>query len=152
MENKFKSININVCPTGGQCVESLENNSYIMFKNLDFSSVAKQFSANYSSINNDAQIQVMLDSLNGKVAGTLTAESSGSLNAYKIKSCVLDDVSGVRDIYLVFKTHTKNDIKLNWFSFQKTVGENADIETIDKKLSLKIFPVKNSTKIVKLQA
>ncbi|MGA2408716.1 MAG: glycoside hydrolase family 3 C-terminal domain-containing protein [Bacteroidales bacterium] len=139
-ENKFKSININVCPTGGQCVESLENNSYIMFKNLDFSSVAKQFSANYSSINSDTQIQVTLDSLNGKVAGTLTAESSGSLDAYKIKSCVLDDVSGVRDIYLVFKTHTKNDLKLNWFSFQKTVGEIADSETIEKELSLKIFP------------
>ncbi|MBN2862225.1 MAG: glycoside hydrolase family 3 C-terminal domain-containing protein [Bacteroidales bacterium] len=139
-ENKFQSIDIIACPTGGQCVGSLENDSYIMFRNLDFSSVAKQFSAYYSSINSDSQIQVMLDSLNGRVAGTLNAAFTGSSGAYKIKSCVLDDVSGVRDIYLVFKTHTKDDIKLNWFSFQKTVGEIVDIETIENKLSLKIFP------------
>ena len=40
----------------------------------------------------------------------------------------------------MFNTHTKDDLKLNWFSFQKTPGEISDVETVDKVLTLKIYP------------
>jgi hypothetical protein len=139
-EKKSPSPKILACKAGGQCIGMLNNNGYVVYKNLDFSTEAKQFTASLSSTLNGASIQIVLDSLKGTVVGTLTITSTGSLDVYNTQSCTLSNVTGVRDVFLVFKTTTANAININWFSFQKEVGYFSGFETMIENFDSKIYP------------
>jgi beta-glucosidase len=140
-ENKSASVRIIACSDGGQCIDSLINNSYIVFKNFDFTTEAKQFNASLAStLNTGTSIQIVLDSLNGQLAGTLNVLSTGSWNNYVVQSCLLNGVSGVRNVYLIFKTGISNACRLNWFSFQKTIGEEIKFAKPDDEYQVSIYP------------
>jgi beta-glucosidase len=138
-ENKSSSGKVAACSDGTQCMTSLTNNSYIVFKNLDFSAEAKQFKASLSSLTTGASIQVVLDSLNGTVAGTLTISPTESLNTYTSQICPVNGITGVRDIYLVFKTGASSACNLNWFHFLSSETGINPLPT-GEKYSVTIYP------------
>lgn len=141
-EKKSSSgVIISSCNTGGQCLTSLSNKSYVVYKNFDFSTEALQFDASLSSpADNQSSIQIVLDSITGSLAGTLKIAKTGNTDIFQVQSCTLNGVTGVRDVYLVFRTTSTSACKLNWFQFQKTIG--TAINTINKEVEyqLRIFP------------
>jgi hypothetical protein len=62
------------------------------------------------------------------------------LNTYKTESCELSGVTGIKDIYLVFKTDMTNSCRLNFFSFQKTIGDEVKSINNDDDYKLNIYP------------
>jgi hypothetical protein len=146
-ENKSASVTIKPCSDGGLCIDSLVNKSYVVYKNFDFNTEAKQFNASLVSLNKTGSIQIVLDSLNGPLSGTLAVSPTADLETYKVESCELTGASGVRDVYLVFKGGASSVCKLNWFSFQQTIGENINTfkESMDYKFHL--FPNPSNTKV-----
>jgi beta-glucosidase len=138
-ENKSAAGKVAACSDGGQCLTSLANSSYIVFKNFDFSSEAKQFKASLSSLTTGASIQIVLDSLKGTVAGTLNISPTENLDTYTSQVCPLNDFTGVRDIYLVFKTGASSACNLNWFHFMSyETGVNPIFS--DEKFQVNIYP------------
>ncbi len=138
-ENKSQPIELVSCSEGGQSIDSLANNSYIVFKNLNFSTKALQFNARLATSLNGSSIQIMLDSLNGALAGTLTISSTGDVNTYITESCQVNGITGVRDVYLIFKTGNSSACRLNWFYFQENISDlNKTAENY--QYTLKLFP------------
>lgn len=147
-ENKSPSVKIEACKDGGQSITTSGNNSYVVYKNFDFTTEALQFDASLSSIvDNQSSIVVVLDSLDGQVAGTLKIAQTGTAETYKIQSCTLSGVRDVRDVYLVFKTGSASTCKINWFKFQKNIGTavNSINQADDYKLS--IYPNPSSADV-----
>ena len=139
-ENKSPTVKLAACPEGGQSIDSLINGSYVVYKNLDFESEALQFNARLTSINNSgASIQIILDSLNGTLAGTLTIVPTRDLNTYHDQWCTINGVTGVRDVYLVFKSGTAGACRLNWFYFKQTIDNLYNRET-DSEYRVKLYP------------
>ena len=140
-ENKSASVVVASCTDGGQCISSLSNNSYVVYKNFDFSTEALQFDASLSSLTDSpSSIQVVLDSLSGQVAGTVKIIRTGATDTYKTQSCTLSAVTGIRDIYLVFKTGAASAGKLNGFKFQKTIGTAANTINGEGDYQVSIYP------------
>jgi len=140
-ENKSASVVVASCTDGGQCISTLSNNSYVVYKNFDFSTEALQFDASLSSLTDSpSSIQVVLDSLGGQLAGTVKIVRTGGTDTYKTQSCILSGVTGIRDIYLVFKTGAVGAGKLNGFTFQKTIGTAANTTIREEDYQLGIYP------------
>jgi hypothetical protein len=148
-ENKTASVKIEACLGGGQCITASGNNSYVVYKNFDFTTEALQFDASLSSIvDNQSTIEVVLDSLSGKVAGALKIIQTGTTETYQIQSCTLSGVQDVRDVYLVFKMKSAGACKLNWFRFKKTIGTavNSIHKADDYKLS--VYPNPSNSEVM----
>ncbi len=147
-ENKSASVAIQSCSEGGLCIDSLVNNSYVVYKNFDFKSVAKQFNARLASLSSTGKIQVVLDSLNGTIAGTLNILPTTDLRTYAVESCEFSGITGVRDIYLVFKGGASSVCKLNWFSFQQTIGEKVNTSVDFPVYKFSLFPNPSNSKFI----
>ena len=130
----FKSgdyLSVEASPDGGQNVGGTKDNQYLVYKNIDFGSGvngATKFSARLSVKGSNAggNIEIRLDSPTGPLAGTLTvaATAPDNWNVYQTQSTDIANVTGVHDVYLVFKvaagkTYVAN---LNWFQFSKTLN------------------------------
>ncbi len=141
-ENKSTTgVVIASCSAGGQCLTSLGNKSYVVYKNYDFSTEALQFDASLSSLADiQSTIQVVLDSINGSLAGTLKIVKTGNTDTFQVQSCTLIGATGVRDVYLIFRTTAISACKLNWFQFQKTIGTGSNEIKKEDDYQLKIYP------------
>ena len=140
-ENKSSTVQVAHCTEGGQCITSLSNNSFVVYKNFDFSTEALQLDASLSSLTDGpSSMQVVLDSLSGQTAGTVKIVRTGSTDTYKIQSCTLSGVTGIRDVYLIFKTNAASAGKLNWIRFQKTIGTAVNILNREYEYHLSVYP------------
>jgi hypothetical protein len=61
-------------------------------------------------------IDVRLDSPGGKLVGTLTAAGTGSWTTFKPEQTTVSGVSGIHDLYLVFRGGF-GVCNLDWFKF-----------------------------------
>jgi len=138
-ENKSGSIKFGATPGNGKCIQSISNNSYILFKNMDFAAGARQFNAYISSIEDNAVIEILLDSLDGPLAGSLNVLSTGDAENYYITSSELDRISGIHDLFLRFTTSSPESLKVDWFNFQENVGIIAS-HADSKDFTASIFP------------
>ncbi|MBN1182170.1 MAG: glycoside hydrolase family 3 C-terminal domain-containing protein [Bacteroidales bacterium] len=123
-ENKSGTVSIKSCLQNKLCANLSGNNSYVSYKNLDFNTEAKQFYANLSSISTSSHIDIIVDSLDGATIGSLSISPTTDNETFEIQSCLVDEITGVRDIFLVLKGEISSACKINWFSFQDTVITN----------------------------
>jgi len=118
-ENKTSSVMLKSCSEGGLCLDSLPDNSNVVYKNFNFDKSALKFKARQASLMNNGSISIVLDSISGPVAGTLNLTNTGSITSFVTDSCNLSEIKGVHDVYLVFKGGTATvGTRLNWFTFQ----------------------------------
>lgn len=144
-ENKSSTVKLAACAEGGQSIDSLINDSYVVYKNLDFQIEALQFNARLASINyGGAVIQIRLDSLDGTLAGSLNIVPSQDLNTYHDQWCTLSGITGVRDVYLVFKSQQAGACRLNWFFFKSTI-DNVNQKETEGEYRAKLYPNPAST-------
>ncbi|WP_376773951.1 carbohydrate-binding protein [Paenibacillus phytorum] len=118
---------------GGQSIGGTANGSYAVYKNIDFGVGASAFSARVSAdANSGGNIEVRLDSPAGTLAGTLTVDPTGG--NYQTLTSGTTSITGIHDVYLVFKTTNTNVGSLNWFKFlHRSVLAQMEAENYDSK-------------------
>ncbi len=122
LEGKSSGVTFRAITQGNLCVNLSGNNSYILVKNFDFSTRAKQLNASLASTDESSSIQVVTDQVGGHVAGTITIEPTMDLEIFTIQSCELDGIEGIKDIYLVLKGSSTANCRIDWFNFQEIVS------------------------------
>lgn len=140
-ENKSATVAIKACSEGGLCIDSLVNNSNVVYKNLNFNKGVLQFKARQATLSANGTISLALDNLTGPVIGTLNLTNTGSATTFITDSCKLSTITGVHDVYLVFKGGT-SVCKLNWFAFQpKDSVANGLVDAKDNEgYKLNLYP------------
>ncbi|MDD4993195.1 MAG: glycoside hydrolase family 3 C-terminal domain-containing protein [Paludibacter sp.] len=144
-ENKTATVMLRSCSEGGLCLDSLVNNSNVLYKNFNFSKGALQFKVHQASVISNGSITIMLDSLTGTNAGTLTLTNTGSNTTFVTDSCNLNGINGVHDVYLVFKGGSATaGTRLNWFTFKQSATNGlATVNTNGYSLNMYPNPASN---------
>jgi hypothetical protein len=97
---------------------NVDNGEYIMLRSVDFGEVgAKRFVASVASTGANGVIELRIDSLEGKVIGTLKVGSTGSFDSYATMGTSLKGTNGVHDLYLCFKGADDSEelFRLDWW-------------------------------------
>jgi hypothetical protein len=140
-ENKTASVMLKSCSEGGLCLDSLVNNSNVVYKNFNFSKGALQFKVRQASVINNGSITIMLDSLSGTNAGTLTLTNTGSMTTFVTDSCNVNSITGVHDVYFVFKGGSATaGTRLNWFAFKQATPNGLTDPKANNGYQLSLYP------------
>jgi arabinoxylan arabinofuranohydrolase len=102
----------------GMFVTAIDNNDYIKVRGVNFSKSAKLFQANVASASKGGTIEIRLDNVDGKLLGSCLVNSTGSWNRWLTKSCKVQQVKGVHDIYFVFKGTDGQLFNIDWWKFK----------------------------------
>lgn len=89
--------------TGAIYVSNIDNGDYIKIRSVDFGKGATKFEATVASLSSKGNIELRADSLSGKLLGKLEAKSTKNTQDWKAQLCKTDRITGVHDLYLVFK-------------------------------------------------
>jgi hypothetical protein len=101
----------------GVYVTDIDNGDYIRVRSVDFGTGAKSFEANLASKTNKGTIEIRLDSVAGELAGTLKLKvREVGMNWKTVKSKV-KNISGVHDVFFVFKGSEGDLFDFNWWKF-----------------------------------
>ncbi|WP_143316540.1 carbohydrate-binding protein [Clostridium sp. HBUAS56017] len=109
-------------------VTSINNGDWLAVSKADFKNGAKSFKANVASTVG-GKIEIHLDSLDGKLIGTLNVGSTGGNQAWKEMKCDVNAVSGVHNVYFKFVGNgTSNLFNMDYwqFSTDSTGGNTGD--------------------------
>jgi len=112
---------------GGTAVGYVKDGDYIVFNNLDFGSGASSFRARVAT-ESGTSIEIRKGSSSGSLLGTLSVTSTGSYENYQEFTCNISNVSGVNDLYLVFKGYINTD----WIMFTPITTSTASINAFTK--------------------
>ena len=108
----FDAINGTEAKSIGTGVGYLTNGDYAVYKNIDFGSGATSFKALVAGELNP-NIELRLNSPTGTLVGTLPVEATGDWDTYEEQACNVSGVTGVNDLYLVFK----GSVNIDSFTF-----------------------------------
>jgi len=86
----------------GIYVTDIDNDDYIKVRSVDFGHGAKAFEASVASIQGGS-IEIRIDGRDGVLLGTLDVKSTGSNQTWETQSCQVNIVTGVHDVYFIFK-------------------------------------------------
>ncbi len=102
---------------GGKNIGYIENGDWVKIKALDFDKGTSRFEARVSSANAGGYIEIRLNSPSGTLAGKCQVTNTESWQTWETKTCAIDDIKGVFDIYLVFTGGGGYLFNLNWWKF-----------------------------------
>lgn len=100
--DKQSGIKTEDCSEGGQNIGYIENDDYIMFRNVDFEDGAKSFTARVAGGQDGCAIEVYVDSLDGTPIAKCSIPSTGGWQNWTDVSCNTAAVTGKHTIYLKF--------------------------------------------------
>lgn len=112
--NKQNGIETVSCNQGGMAVTNIENGDWIKVLGVDFgtsgaksftASGAKSFTASCANAKKlkGSAIEVRVDSINGALLATVPVNYTGKSDIWKRKTVKTKPVTGVHDVYFVFK-------------------------------------------------
>jgi len=99
----------------GVYVTDISNGDYIKVRSVDFGKGAKTFLASLATSSSKGNIEVRVDSKDGRLLGTLDVKETGENHNWKTQSCKLNKVKGVHDVYLIFKGGDGNLFNFDWW-------------------------------------
>ncbi|MGV8879234.1 MAG: ThuA domain-containing protein [Sphingobacteriaceae bacterium] len=105
----------------GKRLGTIHNKSFFVLKQIDLKGI-KSLGYKYASKDNDATIEVHLNSVTGPVISTLNYQATGEWNTFNEESALVKAPEGKNDLYFVF---IKNELpdqhlcSLEWISFNK---------------------------------
>lgn len=112
---------------GGKNIFDFQRNAYFKYSNVDFGDVpACGFSARVADFTDNADLNIILDSIDGEVIGTLHIVTTGKQQDWETQSCAIKPTTGVHDVYLKFENNPAT-VSLNYFSFLHTEPEEIEI-------------------------
>ena len=106
---------------GGSAIGYIENGNAITFKNVDFGDGVASFKARVAT-ENSTSIEIHANSVNGTLLGTLSVGSTGSWDTYREMSTNVSNITGVKDLVLVFS----GAVNVDWFTFSKSGSAQTD--------------------------
>jgi CSLREA domain-containing protein len=95
----------------------IENNDYIMFKDVNLGTNANQFIARAASKKDGGYLKIRLGSKTGEQIGSCRINSTSGWESWAAVSCDIKPVSGKKDIYLVFSGSGYGLFNIDWFLF-----------------------------------
>jgi len=113
-----KGVETSVDNNGKVYVSDIHDGDYIKVRDVDFKKGAKIFRANLASFNGGT-IDIRLDSAEGRKLGTMVIEASPADRTWKLQSTKLSSVSGVHDVYFLFKGGEGKLFDFDWWQFGK---------------------------------
>jgi hypothetical protein len=105
--------------TTGVYVTSINNGDHIKVRSVDFGKGATSFEASVTSAVGGGKIELHLDSLTGTLLGTLEVPNTGDWQHWTMQACKVKQVSGVHDLYFVFKGGEGDLFHFNWWKFKR---------------------------------
>ena len=105
--------------TVGVYVTDIDNADYIKIRRVDFSSRGpEQFQASVACGSNGGQIDIRLDSPNGRLIGRINVKNTGDWQTWETLSCKVRPVTGIHDLYLVFSGGNGELFNIDWWKFE----------------------------------
>lgn len=96
---------------GGMNVYDINDGDYIKVNDVDFGTKgAETFSASVSCAAEGGTIELHLDSLSGKLVGTLPVTSTGGNDIWKTETTNITGATGIHDLFYVFKGGTNGNL------------------------------------------
>lgn len=97
----------------------LDNADWLRFDRVDFGDLTNQFFVKLAvpADNAGGRIELRLDSLDGKIVGTMNVADTGGWDIYNTQSIDTDDITGVHDLYIRFLTDLGGVANIDWFQF-----------------------------------
>lgn len=134
--NDQSGIQTEACnDTGGSDnVAFIENGDWLRINTLDFDLGAASFNARVSSAGSGGKIEIHLDSPTGTLMGTCTVKATGNWNTWQTQTCPVSNVTGLHNVYLVFKGGSGYLFNLNWWKFNAvltSVADKKDVQSIE---------------------
>lgn len=111
------SIEVADGPDGGRHVANIENGDSIKVESVDFLTGALSFTASVASGASGGSIELYLSSATGMLLGTCMVPATGGWQEWETVSCDVADVTGVHDLYLVFKGGSGSLFNLDHWQF-----------------------------------
>lgn len=103
-----KSMEDNVA---GTFVMAKYNDAFIKVKEVDFRKGASKFTTRIGTTQNgNVSMEIRLDSKNGELLGTVNVPMTGGNDKWASQTIDVKKVSGIHDLYFVFKGEAKTDI------------------------------------------
>jgi arabinoxylan arabinofuranohydrolase len=102
----------------GMYVSAVDNNDYIKVRGVQFNKAGKSFEVSVATASAGGVIQIRADSLEGKLLGSCNVGSTGGWNKWLIKTCKVQQVKGLHDIYFVFKGANGQLFNIDWWKFR----------------------------------
>ncbi len=102
---------------GGENLGFIQNEDYVVYKNINFGSGAESFQARVASTSSGSNIEIRLDSITGSLVGTCQVPTTGDWQTYSTQTCNVSGVSGIHDLYLKFTGSSSYLLNLNWWKF-----------------------------------
>ena len=104
----------------GVYITDIHNTDYIKVRNVDFGKGARSFEACVASMYREGNIELHLDSLNGKLIGICEVGCTGGKKKWHIKTCTVEEAIGKHDLYLVFTGKGKYPFfYFDWWQFKQ---------------------------------
>jgi hypothetical protein len=133
---------------GGLDVTYIESGDWIMVNGADFGYGAGSFDARVASATGGANIELHLDSLNGKLIGTCAVTGTGGKQTWETKSCAVSDVTGLHDLYLKFTGGSGSLLNINWWNFNVITTA---LNNVNPKYPISIISANNEKYLKGLQ-
>jgi arabinoxylan arabinofuranohydrolase len=101
-------------------VTTITSDSWLKFQKVDLGAGAVSFQARVSASSGANSIEIRLDSVSGTLLGTCDV-AAGDETWTTVVTGLNGGVTGVNDVFLVFKGGTGNLLKLNWIRFTSPI-------------------------------
>jgi arabinoxylan arabinofuranohydrolase len=100
----------------GIYVTDIDNGDYIKIRSVDFNKGAKLFEANVAA-STGGSIEIRLDKPDGTLAGTCVTKPGAGTDDWRTASAKVTNITGLHDVYLVFKGSNGHLFNFNWWKF-----------------------------------
>lgn len=111
-------VETEICSEGGMNVCDIDDGDFINIKGVDFGTGAPSFEARVASATHGGNIEIRLDNPTGTLAGTCAVPDTGGWQNWVTTSCMVKNVAGVHDLYLVFTGGSGLLFNVNWWRFK----------------------------------
>ena len=108
------------------------DDSWLQVKGVNFSQGTSQFEAMLASSEVGGKIELRIDSLDGKVIGTLDVDRTEGWEDWKKQSIEVSNIKGTHDLYMVFSGESEHSFNLADWKFVKSSVENIPSTEINK--------------------
>lgn len=100
--DRFNDQNGVLGENDGENIGYIKDNSWVLYKNLDFETGSNYLTVDASSLHEGGTIELRLDGLSGKTVGMCNVPGTGSWDNWKSVECRISDIVGAHDLYFVF--------------------------------------------------
>jgi hypothetical protein len=101
----------------GFVLTGIKNGSWIKFANVNFEGINEKFVSSINCTGGKGTIEIIADSLSGLHLGAVSINVANNSPLHRIVSCKIENIKGVKDIYLKFIGDENYKMEIDYFKF-----------------------------------